>query len=72
MLSSQTKDKIYVSVSITLIILVIVSLAMAVNFFIKINRTLFSVNEKLIKERTTTADIAGYNQLKEKLEMSRE
>lgn len=69
MLSSRTKDKIYALLSFLSIILVIGSFAFTVNFLLEINKYIFSVNEKIVKEKTTVVDKAGFENIKEKLKL---
>lgn len=67
MLSSRTKDEIYVFLSILVIVLIIGSFAAAANFLMQINKYIFSVDEKIIKEKTTVLDREGFARIKEKL-----
>lgn len=67
MISSRTENKIYAFLSILAIILIFGSFALVVDFLLKINKYIFSVNEQIVKEKTTILDKAGFNKLKEKL-----
>lgn len=67
MLSSRTKDKIYAFLSVLAIILIIGSFAAAANFLLQVNKYIFSVDEKIIKEKTTVLDKEGFAKIKEKL-----
>lgn len=67
MLSSRTKDEIYAFLSILAIVLIIGSFAAAANFLLQINKYIFSVDEKIIREKTTVLDKEGFARIKEKL-----
>ncbi|MBU4350888.1 hypothetical protein KKH63_00950, partial [Patescibacteria group bacterium] len=69
MLNSRIKDKIYAFLSFLTIVLVIGSFAAAVNFLLETNEYIFSVNEKIVKEKTTLVDKAGFENIKEKLSL---
>lgn len=68
MLSSRNKNKIYALTSASVIIIVIGSFILAVNFLLGINKFVFSVDERIVKEKTTVFDSASYAQLKNKLD----
>ncbi len=67
MLNSRIKNKIYAFLSFLTIVLAIGSFAVMVNFLLRTNKYIFSVNEKVIKEKTTVIDKAGFEIVKEKL-----
>lgn len=69
MANSRTKDKVYAFLSFLTIILVIGSFAAVVNFLLETNKYIFSVNEKIVKEKTTVVDKAGFENIKEKLKI---
>ncbi|MBU4338682.1 hypothetical protein KKB43_01120 [Patescibacteria group bacterium] len=69
MLNSRTKDKIYAFLSFLAIVLAIGSFAFVVNFLLQVNKYIFSVNEKIVKEKTTAVDKAGFENIKEKLNL---
>ncbi|MBU3924867.1 hypothetical protein KJ854_02945 [Patescibacteria group bacterium] len=69
MLNSRTKDKIYAFLSFLAIVLAIGSFAFTVNFLLQVNKYIFSVNEKIVKEKTTAVDKAGFENIKEKLNL---
>lgn len=69
MLNSRTKDRIYAFLSFLTIVLVVGSFALAVNFLLETNKYIFSVNEKIVKEKTTVVDKTGFENIKEKLNL---
>ncbi len=68
MISSRTKNKIYAVSSILVIILIIGSFAMVANFLLEINEYIFSVDEKIVKEKTTILDKANLDKIKAKID----
>ncbi len=68
MLSGKTKNKIYAAASIAVFISIMVSFMAVVNFLVKINNIAFSIDEKLIKEKTTALNMEGYERIKDKIE----
>lgn len=69
MLNSRMKDKIYAFLSFLSIILAIGSFAAVIGFLLKTNEYIFSVNEKTVKEKTTVADKAGFENIKARLNL---
>jgi len=69
MLNSRTKDKIYAALSFLAIVLAIGSFALVVNFLLQINKYIFSVNDQIVKEKTTVMDKPGFESIKEKLKI---
>ncbi len=69
MLNSRTKDKIYAFLSFLAIVSAIGSFVFAVSFLLETNKYIFSVNEKIVKEKTTVVDKAGFEIIKEKLNL---
>lgn len=67
MLNSRIKDKIYAFLSFLAIVLAIGSFAFTVNFLMKVNKYIFSVNEQTVKAETISADKMGFEKIKEKL-----
>lgn len=66
-MNSRTKDKIYALLSFLSIVLTIGSFVAVVGFLVKTNEYIFSVNEKTVKEKTTTVDKARYETIEVKL-----
>lgn len=66
-MNSQNKNKIYAFVSISVIILTVASFAATVGFLLKINKLVFNVDEKIIKEQTTVLNKEGFERIKNKL-----
>lgn len=67
MLNSRTKDKIYAFLSFLTIVLTIGSFAAVMKFLLDTNEYIFSVNEKIVEEKTIIVDKAGFESIKEKL-----
>ena len=71
MLNSRTKDKIYALLSFLAIVLAIGSFVLTINFLLKINKYIFSVNQQTVKEKTTVVDKAGFETIKERLRLKK-
>lgn len=69
MLNSRTKDKIYAFLSFLAIVLAIGSFVLVVNFLLQINKYIFNLDEKIVKEKTTVMDKAGFENIREKLRL---
>lgn len=69
MLNSRMKDKIYAFLSFFSIVLAIGSFAAVANFLLETNKYIFSVNEKIVKEKTTTVNKAGFESIKARLSL---
>jgi hypothetical protein len=67
MLNSKTKNKIYALISILAIISVIASFAATVKFLLEINNFIFSVDEKIVKDKTVLLDKERFFSIKDKL-----
>lgn len=70
MLSGKTKNKIYAVVSVMTLVSIIASFLAIVSFLVYVNNIIFSVDEKMIKEKTIVLNIEGYDQIKDKVEMN--
>lgn len=68
MFSGEMKKRIYALASIFTIILIGGSFALIVNFLVKTNDLIFSVDERTIKEKTIVLDKSDFEKIKEKME----
>jgi len=68
MLSGKIKNQIYAIISASVIITIVASFILVMNFFMNINELISGVDEELIKEKTTVADMGSYNIIKDKIE----
>ncbi len=69
MLNSHIKNNIYIITSFLVIMIIAISFIMTIDFFVKINDLVFSVDEKTIGEKTIRLDIDTYNKIKDRLEV---
>jgi len=71
MLNGKIKNKIYSIISISVLIAAVISFIISINFLIKINNASLNINKKIVEEKTITLDINIYNEIKDRIEMSK-
>lgn len=67
MLSSKIKNNIYALISILAIVSVVASFAATVKFLLEVNNFIFSVDEKIVREKTVLLDKEKFYGIRDKL-----
>lgn len=67
MISSKIKNNIYALISLSTIIITVISFVFITSFLVKMNNSIFNVDNDLLKEKNTVLNVSGYEKIKDKI-----
>jgi uncharacterized membrane protein len=70
MISSKIKNNIYALISLSTIVITVISFVFISGFLVKMNNSVFNVDDKLAEERNTVLNIAGFERIKDRIHNS--